>query len=426
MQSRGAQNGLRRVVYVLGRFGVSPKSIEDLLNKYVDATQLCGCLPTFPITGVVLKRHPELVRKLIKRGVEFAIHGYVHNDYRKMGLVKQANHIERAMDIFKQNGIPFVGFRAPYLRGNGETLKALRQLGFLYDSSETLSWDVLNKNQFTTQAWREYENVIEYYTPRDAEKFLALPRIEEGIVEIPVSLPDDEALIDRLGIKSAKEIARIWCNIASSTYRRGELFVIQLHHERISLVRSALLAVLAQARRVKPPVWIAGLGEIARWWKEKQGFSFEMTPLGSDKYRIKARCSERATILVNNCSVDDGIPWLSPDCWRTDKREFVVEASRPPVIGVAPETAPAAVNFLKSEGFLVEKSREPRNAGIYFSDLTNFSINDEKKLSEAVNNSPVPLIRFWRWPLGARSALAVTGDIDSITLKDFLWRFFEV
>jgi hypothetical protein len=36
---------------------------------------------------------------------------------------------------------------------------------------------------------------------------------------------------------------------------------------------------------------------------------------------------------------------------------------------------------------------------------------------------PGPLIRLGAWPYGNRSALAVTGDIDALTIWDFAHRF---
>jgi len=42
-----------------------------------------------------------------------------------------------------------------------------------------------------------------------------------------------------------------------------------------------------------------------------------------------------------------------------------------------------------------------------------------------IEKAPGPLVRVWRWPDGARSALAATGDIDALTLRDFVVRSWE-
>jgi hypothetical protein len=40
-----------------------------------------------------------------------------------------------------------------------------------------------------------------------------------------------------------------------------------------------------------------------------------------------------------------------------------------------------------------------------------------------IEESKRPLVRLGTWPDGARSALAVTGDIDALTIWDFAARF---
>jgi len=42
-----------------------------------------------------------------------------------------------------------------------------------------------------------------------------------------------------------------------------------------------------------------------------------------------------------------------------------------------------------------------------------------------IDAGPGPLVRLGRWPNGARSALAVTGDVDALTLGDFAIRSWE-
>ena len=37
-----------------------------------------------------------------------------------------------------------------------------------------------------------------------------------------------------------------------------------------------------------------------------------------------------------------------------------------------------------------------------------------------------PLLYFGCWPDGKRAALAITGDIDSVTVQDFFLRIIEV
>jgi len=56
----------------------------------------------------------------------------------------------------------------------------------------------------------------------------------------------------------------------------------------------------------------------------------------------------------------------------------------------------------------------------------HFSEDDKLDLVNRIEESDAPLVRLWRWPSGARCALSVTGDVDSMTLIDFLRRPLEV
>ncbi len=416
---------LLRVRAVLRRFGITSKVIEWRLNRYRDITAKFGCVPTFPLTAVTLKRHPKLIRELSRKGVEFAIHGYIHTDYSSLSLEEQLRHFKKAIDTFKRYQIPFIGFRAPYLRVNNKTPEALGGLGFLYDSSHVIHWDVVDESKSSPHGWSAYKMLLDFYQPRGAEQYLALPRFTNGFVEIPVSIPDDEAMVDRLGITDEKEITEIWGAILERTYARGELFTVQLHHERILLCESALVHILHRARELNPQVWITTLGGIAKWWKEREKFTFEVNYEGEGRYRIRANCSEEATLLLKDCKVDSPVAEWSNGYQSISARDFVIECPVRPVIGVGLDSSAEAVSFLKSEGFAVELSDQPDNYGIYLTDLANFQETDEKPLSEAIEHSNAPLVRYWRWPEQARSALAMTGDIDSITLIDFVLRLFE-
>jgi hypothetical protein len=241
-------------------------------------------------------------------------------------------------------------------------------------------------------------------------------------VEIPVSLPEDEMLVDRLGIKDEKRIAGIWQDILKESHARGELFTLQLHPERILSCQRALSEVLGQAQALSPLVWVATLREIAEWWREKSQFAWELSSLGGGRHEVRAHCSDRATLLFRNCRVNaHAAPWIS-GYQRVNARSFVVESSRRPVVGLAPDSSPEAIDFLKQEGFWVELSSQPDDYGLYLTGLAGFRGADEKALSERIEASGAPLIRYWRWPEEAKSALSVTGDIDSITLTDFVLR----
>jgi len=424
-KSRGNRNLLLRIITVLTRFGITAKRFQHLLNRYFTVADNLDFTPTFAITAVTLNRHPDMIIELHRQGVEFAVHGYIHTDYRFVSLEQQTQHFNKAVSVFEKSRVPFTGFRAPFLRINGTTPKVLGILGFAYDSSHIINWNVIGDTKYPKHSLHEYNRLLDYYMPLSAEEHLSLPRFINGFVEIPVSMPDDEAMVDRLGIMDKKEISKIWLDILHRTHDRGELFTVQLHPERIAFCETALVDVVQEARQLDPQVWVATLREIAEWWNERTGFTFGIDAQGNGKYKVKAGCSERATLLVKNCEADKSSTDWAHGYRSINAREFILESPMRPAIGVSPDSSPTAVKFLKTEGFVVEQSEQPENYSIYLSDLVEFTEADEKPLSDKIEQSDVPLLRFGRWPCQARSALSITGDIDSITLIDFVLRTFE-
>jgi len=424
-KSRGTRNLLRRIGTVLCRFGMTANRFERTLNRYNAVTSELGCVPTLPITAKILERHPGIIRELSSQGVEFAVHGYIHIDYGVLPLQEQVRHFKKAIHSFESCHVPFTGFRAPFLRINNETVEALGNLSFAYDSSCAINWDVLDKIELTSQGWSAYNSLLDFNTPKESQKYLSLPKFVDGLVEIPVSFPDDEGMVDRLGISNGEVISEIWRSILKKTYDRGELFNISLHPERIPICENALTDTLRRAKQLSPAVWTATLREIAEWWRQRDTFTFEISHETNDRYSVKANCSENATILLKNCKVNTPVAEWANGYQSISARDFILESPRCPVIGVSLDTSPDAVSFLKSEGFIVERSEQPDNYPIYLSDLARFEEADEKPLSERIEQTDAPLLRYWRWPEKARSALSVTGDIDSITLIDFVLRVFE-
>jgi hypothetical protein len=424
-KSRGLRNVISRIFTVASRFGISSKRFEKRLKKYCEITNNANCLPTFAITAKVLARHPDYIKELSRRGVEFAIHGYVHIDYKVFPDAKKILHFKKAMDIFKQDEIPFIGFRAPFLRVNGRTAPILHNLGFIYHSSRVIHWQVPGLNEFSAHLRNNYERLLEFCTPVDSEKYCSLPRFENGIIEIPVSIPDDELIIERLGISDKNKINNIWLDILDKTYERGELFTLSLHPERINHCETTLENVLKKAREFNPPVWVATLKEIAEWWQERACFNFKITTLSEGKHRVQVECSGRATILIKNTKVNVQVDNWSNGYQIINHRDFIMESPKQPVIGVSSNSSPIAINFLKSEGYVVEISNNPNAYNIYFNDLSQTTEADEKELTQRIEQMDLPLLRYWRWPNRARSALSITGDIDSLTIIDFMLRIIE-
>ena len=94
-----------------------------------------------------------------------------------------------------------------------------------------------------------------------------------------------------------------------------------------------------------------------------------------------------------------------------------------PVVGLAPGTHGWVMGLLREEGIPFEISEQRDSYGAYV-DTAGPGWSEARVLA-AIEDAPGPLVRIWRWPSSAGSALAVTGDIDALTLRDFALRSWE-
>ncbi len=425
VKERGMVNLPRRVGTILHRFGLSEAKMAMALDAYMQVTDRYECTPTFPVTTIALKRSPGTIQRLRDRGAELAVHGYVHTDYGSLDLMVQKRHIQKACDEFERHGIPFSGFRCPYYRWNEDTWQVGADGGFLYSSNRVAHWDCVKADDFAPSQWASYQKALKLYSSRPAESSVLLPYFVKGMVEIPVSIPDDEALVERLGVASAEHKAKIWSHILAGTYERGEIFTLSLHPERIYHCREALDTVLARARDMNPRVWIASLTQVDAWWRERATFFLKGMEKAPGLYGVRASTSSRGTILVRGARVNKSTqPWYPPYSI-VDAREFEVESQVRPFIGLHPEAPQSLVDFLQGEGHVVERSSNRQAYGVYLDGSSALDEEGRRAIIDRIERSPAPLVRLWRWPEGARSCLAVTGDIDSIKLADFFLRPFE-
>jgi peptidoglycan/xylan/chitin deacetylase (PgdA/CDA1 family) len=419
LRARGPVASAARAATVLSRFGATPALMERRLERYEAIAGELGIHPTWPTTACVLERHPRLLKRFAERGVELALHGLVHGDHAALDLRRQRETIGRAVSLFERHGFNPSGFRGPYLRYNPATLDALRELGLRYHSSQAVAFP-LQRGEPDPRTASGYALALKLYSALDARRVAVTPRLRDGLVDIPVAVPDDEILLDRLKLGEPARAAE-WLHILDITYRRGELFTAQLHPERIEELGEALRATLASARGRRPEVYLAQLEEIAAWWRRRSRFSLRVTRMGEGRYCVRLDADADATFLVRGLPIAH-TPWYGRDAL-SQSREFEAEGTRLPVVSVSPSSPAGVASFLAEEGFPVETS----DAAAAYGAHVNVKGADwsEAEVLETIEAAPGPLVRIWRWPRGARSALAVTGDVDALTLRDFVVRSWE-
>ena len=115
------------------------------------------------------------------------------------------------------------------------------------------------------------------------------------------------------------------------------------------------------------------------------------------------------------------MPWA--DGYRQVKvTTFTAHAPLRPFIGLSPVTSTRLAHFLRQQGYIVEISTESDRYS-YFFDYAEFIAEHERSLLAQIEETDRPLVRLGRWPDGAYSALAITGDIDGLTVWDYGLRF---
>lgn len=426
VRAKGGAGLVARAGTIVERFGVTPNRTVQALHLYGEITDEAGGRPTLPITASVLGRHPELVRRFSDQGFEFALHGLVHNDHAPLGLEEQRASMRKGLSIFAEAGVPCVGFRGPYLRFNDATDTAIDSLGLKYHSSQAVLFSGLPKGIEKHPRLRGYELALKLYTPLDADRSIVRPRHRGRLVSIPVALPDDEIMVDRLELCREAQTAA-WMSILDRTWKTGELFTIQLHPERIFAMADTLRAVLRDARRRQPAIWIPRLDELADWWERRRAARLVVRPVDGGRYSIKLIGPPEATLLIRDASEAPSREWVGRDRIAVSP-EIEIDGPVRPVVGVSPRTPERIVTFLQEEGYPVERCDDRRQVGAFLDvpdDVPTHDQPDERAIIDTIERSAGPLVRLWRWPAGARSALAVTGDIDSITLQDFALRIWE-
>ncbi len=417
IKGKGVRQLSRRIQDIGGRYGLTTAAMRRALSHFQNILDQYGGSATFPVTAAAVERNRGVIESFKGGKIEFAVHGYYHVDHSQLTTSRQTADLTRARRLFAEREIPTAGFRCPYLRLNGGTLEAVREAGFIYDSSRSQAWDVLDGVDSES-----YQRALSFYGAERAEEYPSLPWIDHGLVEIPYSLPDDEALWDRLPFGSDAERSQPWLKILIESHRRGELFNLGLHPERIFLLEKPLRAVLEKARELTPGVWFARLEEIARWWLARASTQVEINSAPNGMVHLTAQGPEGLTILARGVqAIGPAQPWDGP--WQIlGVGQAVFMAHERPLIGVSAQTDAAFTSFLRQQGFITEVCADPAFTSIYFH-RPSFQRGDERAVLAEIESSEAPLVRFGRWPNGAKSALTVSGDIDALTIRDYFLRF---
>jgi peptidoglycan/xylan/chitin deacetylase (PgdA/CDA1 family) len=225
----GARTGLRRVLETLDRHDIPA---------------------TFFVPAVSLMLAPEMADLIRHSGRhEFAVHGWMHEPSTALGAEAERELLQRTVDTLTRiTGARPVGYRAPSWNPSRNTLRILRDLGFLYDSSlmaDDDPYELLADGQPT------------------------------GLVELPVEwILDDAPLLNPQGERYSppRDLLQVWMDEFDKAYEEGGMFLLTLHPQVIGhRSRIVVLERLIEHIRRKPGVWFATHRDAAEYVKRAAG-----------------------------------------------------------------------------------------------------------------------------------------------------------
>ncbi len=416
-RQRGVRFVFQRLASLLDKYGLSPAKATVRIEANLATLARFGCRPTFFTPGAVVDQHVCFIQDLQAAGAEIALHGYQHVDLSSLPLAEAKAQLTRALTAFSRHGLEARGLRCPYLGCPDALLDDMPAGLFRYSSNRALWFDVTHTCEQDEKSLL-FSTLRRFYHPGSSAEICCVPWSRSNMIEIPVCVPDDLQLHQGLGL-DAQGIAQAWFEILRRTYERGELFNLIFHPELGAICNSAFEVLLQEAVHLTPKVWIARLRDICDWWQEKAGFTVDSlaTPTG---LQLAFSCSSRATILVRGLATDDFMqPWYGA-YMRLQARRLGLPSGSRPFVGAAADAGPA-VAFLREQGYIVDTTGAAARCAVYL-DAEILSRLNQVQLVDYIEVAPGPLVRYGRWPDGARSALCITGDLDALTLLDYAGR----
>ncbi len=207
---------------------------------------------SFFVPAVTALLHPPEIKSIAASGRhEVGLHGWIHERNSLLTEAEERELMRKSFDTLKQTtGKAPVGIRTPSWDFSAATLKLIRELGLLYDSS-LMADD------------RPYE-ILENGKPT-------------GVIELPVEwLLDDYPYFGFNRYSSVRphippsEVFEIWAAEFDKAYEEGTLFVLTMHpkyighRSRIMMLEKLIRHILARGN-----AWFATHESIARYVKKE-------------------------------------------------------------------------------------------------------------------------------------------------------------
>jgi peptidoglycan/xylan/chitin deacetylase (PgdA/CDA1 family) len=203
----------------------------------------------YPAVSALL--HPEEVRAVAAEGHEIGIHSWIHEANTQLPPGVERELTMRAADTLeKVSGQRPVGIRTASWDFSVDTMKIIREMGLLYDSSlmaDDDPYELLDEGEAT------------------------------GIVELPPEwIRDDAPYFNFVRFSALRPytapsaVEEIFRGEFDGAYEEGGLFLLTMHPHVIGhRSRIAMLDRLVRHMKAQAGVWFGTHAEVARWCKEQ-------------------------------------------------------------------------------------------------------------------------------------------------------------
>ena len=201
---------------------------------------------TFPIVASVASKKPWLIRSIMRRGHEVAVHGFKHVNYSYLTEMQQDNDIGKAVDSFKALKIPIFGFRAPYNIYTEGTPKIVEKHGFLWDIGIGFN--------------------IKYSTGNSMFR-VQINDHESNFICVPLSRWSDDYMTDIRGF-SVKQMKVILKQVIKDANEKGGVVMFDLHPIRIGQPKyvNVLNSVIEYGTELKG--WFPTVTDAVNFWSK--------------------------------------------------------------------------------------------------------------------------------------------------------------
>lgn len=415
---RGFRYVRERAGHIRERYGFSPIYMQSQIERCVSLLEERGGAPTLFVPASLVERYPPLFKRLQVHGAEMAVHSYSHIDLRQCSIGEAVAQAVHGAKVLRGYGFVARGFRCPYLSYTEELLAALPPGLFEYSSNQAIYWQTL-LTDVPERGDPVFDIPEHFYHPARFETTFCMPRLHGALVELPVIVPEDLQLLDGLHL-DPNRVAEHWWTILTGTHARGELFNLMFHLELAGLWGEHLAMILERTKRLQPRVWVAQLCEVNDWWRDKMQFRVKQEEIDG-RLMLEFQCTSQGSILARGITAAGcSMPWDGV-YERLLEPHLELPAEVHPFVGID-HAPPGITTVLREHGYIVATGQEAQRCSVMLTPAKIGELPNEVELVNFIESAPGPLVKFNAWPDGAKSALAITGDMDALTLWDYTER----